>query len=98
MSDTANKAIGGLRSVADTLAPLTPFLLIFITYMHLAEDKRATARWESAAFERRVIQIVDTQLIIRNLATKEDIERLEAKLEPIWQWHTARLIKTGVIK
>jgi hypothetical protein len=80
---------------------VTPLLLGFIAYMQLAEDKRAKERWETPAFDRVVSMIVRDELSRRELATKDDIQRLEdqvsalsAQMQPI----TTYLIKRGIIE
>ena len=95
---THQKPIELLRSMSFVL---TPVLLVFIAWMQLAEDKRTTDSWETAAFERRIVSILNVELLNRNLATKDDVRRIEdqvsklsTKLEPI----TAHLIRTGVIQ
>lgn len=100
-----DKNNGGLAKFSDLIKNIsvlvTPPLLIFVAWLQLSEDLRAMSRWESPGFKRVVEELVRVELNSRNLATKDDIDRLEGqvlelsdRIKPI----TRGLIKKGIIE
>lgn len=99
--DNGSGLIKILELIKLVSALVTPFIVILLVYIRLDEEQRSIARWETPAFERRVEGIVQGDLSDRDLATKEDIRRLERQIEnlsdqirPI----TADLIRRGIIE